>query len=179
MWKSCTEYDSTTYLAPRPWDKDIPLPLPGVFIDSALAVGEPQQNYRGFQQSITNGPVFRLLGPIAAGCAILVLETSIILGRYPPPESAVRQCLFDEALVQIGGIESISDHHGADRNLRSTSIKRTCYFASKADQNAPFQDVVSHAEEAQEKGWSLNVHLWDNTPHYNYLRNIRKNTWTL
>jgi hypothetical protein len=161
------------------WKSEIgsPLPLSGLVIDSALAVGGPKQNYRGFHQSIPNGPLFKLFGPVVVSYALLVLESSIALGRYPRPETAMRDCIFDESLVQVGGGEEFSygngEGDGDDRDTPSaknrTRTKRICYFASKADQNTPFQDIVSHAEEARDKGWHVDLHLWDDTPHCNHL----------
>jgi hypothetical protein len=43
----------------------------------------------------------RVLGPVAAAYALLVLGTSITLGRYPRPEMAICQCVFDEEMLQI------------------------------------------------------------------------------
>lgn len=146
-----------------------PLPLSGLVIDSALAVGGPKQNYRGFQQSIPDGPMFKFFGPIAASYALLVLETSVALGRYPRPETAMRQCIFDETLIQVGWPENSSYGYGSNRDTDSARTKRICYFASKADQNTPFQDIVSHAKEAQENGWDVDLHLWEDTPHCNHL----------
>jgi hypothetical protein len=164
------------------WKSEIgsPLPLYGLIIDSALAVGGCRQNYRGFQQSLPNGLTFRLLGPVAASYALLVLETSIALGRYPRPETAMRQCIFDETLLQVGGSESLPNER-----FKSRKTKRICYFASKADQNTPFQDVVSHSQEAMQRGWDVDLHLWDDTTHCNHLGKHEKeyleavkNMWT-
>jgi hypothetical protein len=146
-----------------------PLPLSGLVIDSALASGGPKQNYRGFQQSIPKDPMFKLLGPIAASYALLVLESSIALGRYPRPETAMRQCIFDETLVQVGGAEHARDDDDTNGVRTPVVTKPICYFASKADQNTPFQDIVSHANEAEQKGWEVDLHLWDDTPHCNHL----------
>ncbi|KAH7130057.1 hypothetical protein B0J11DRAFT_243441 [Dendryphion nanum] len=171
----------------RVWKSEIgsPLPLSGLVIDSALAVGGPKQNYRGFQQSIPNGPIFRLFGPVAASYALLVLETSIALGRYPRPETAMRQCIFDETLVRIGGPENLSCEENTDDGTKSAKTKRICYFASKADQNTPFQDIISHSEEARQNGWDVDLHLWDDTPHCNHVGKHEKeyvealrNIWT-
>lgn len=155
------------------WKAEIgqPLPLSGLIIDSALAIGGPAQNYRGFQQSIPDGAMFKLLGPTAATYALLVLETSIALRRYPRPETAMRRCIFDEALIQVGTPGKPSHGDGANRGSLEAGmeLRRICYFASKADQNTPFQDIVSHAEEAREKGWEVDLHLWDDTPHCNHL----------
>jgi hypothetical protein len=133
------------------------LPLTGLVIDSALAVGGPIQNFRGFQQSLPSSPIYKTIGPIAACYALLVLETSIALGRYPRPETAMRQGVLDEALIQF-----------ADEGKYS-GVKRICYFASKADRNTPFKDIISHAEEARKRGWLVDLHLWDDTPHCNHL----------
>ncbi|KAF2470887.1 cytochrome P450 [Lindgomyces ingoldianus] len=153
------------------WKSEIgsPLPLSGLVIDSALAVGGYKQNYRGFQQSIPNGLILRLLGPVAASYALLVLETSIALGRYPRPETAMRQCIFDETLVQVGEPENFLYDVNRNDGTKSAKTKRICYFASKADQNTPFQDIISHSKEAKERGWDVDLHLWDDTPHCNHL----------
>lgn len=149
------------------WKSEIglPLPLSGVIIDSALAAGGPRQNYRGFQQSLPKGMVSSILGPIAVSYALLVLETSIALGRYPRPETFMRESVLDETLMQVDSSGETSSRN----EVRDGRMKRICYFASKLDQNAPFQDVLSHAEEAKRKGWDVDIHLWDDTPHCNHL----------
>jgi hypothetical protein len=108
-----------------------------------------KQNYRGFQQSLSKG-VLSVVGPAAATYALLVLETSIALGRSPRPETAMRRCIFDETLVQV-------------------NAKSICYSASKADQNTPFQNIISHFREAKEDGWDEYFCLWEDTPHCNHL----------
>lgn len=148
------------------WKSEIgsPLPLSGLIIDSALAVGGCRQNFRGFQQSIPNGLMFRLVGPVAASYALLVLEISIALGRYPRPETAMRQCVLDETLVQVGWPKNPSDD-----SPKPGKTKRICYFASTADQNTPFQDIISHSQQAKARGWDVDMHLWHDTPHCNHL----------
>jgi hypothetical protein len=143
------------------------LPLSGLIIDSALAIGGVKQNFQGFQQSIPSGLMFKVIGPIAATYALLVLETSIALGRYPRPETAMRECFFDEALIQANRSQKSSVEH--DTSTHTVPHKRICYFASKADRNTPFKDIVSHAEEARERGWLVDLHLWDDTQHCNHL----------
>jgi len=85
----------------------------------------------------------------------------------------MRQCIFNETLIHFSGLENVSNGDNTNVNTKSARIKPICYFASKADQNTPFQDIVSHAKEAQERGWDVDLHLWDDTPHWNHL--IRHN----
>ncbi|ORY14641.1 hypothetical protein BCR34DRAFT_461135, partial [Clohesyomyces aquaticus] len=47
--------------------------------------------------------------------------------------------------------------------------KRIFYFASKANQNTPLQDVISHSKEAEERGWDVDLHVWNDTAHCNHL----------
>lgn len=155
----------------RVWKSTIgkPLPLSGLIIDSVLAIGGVKQNLQGFQQSIPNTPLFKVLRVIAASYALLVLETSIVLCRYPRPETAMRECVLDEALIQAGRPADNSDTDDSNKTRDSRGSKRICYFASKSDRNTPFQDIVSHAAESRERGWHVDLHLWDDTPHCNHL----------
>lgn len=146
----------------------IPLPLSGLIIDSALAAGGYKQNYRAFQQSIPNHPILKLLSPIPSIGGLLLLEASIALGRYPRPETAMRECVLDETLLQVRGMDCRVEQN---RNAITSpsKAKRICYFASKADQNTPFQDIISHAEEAKRRGWDVDLRLWNDTQHCNHL----------
>jgi hypothetical protein len=144
-------------------EMNIPLPLCGLIIDSALGVGGYKQNYRGFQQSLANNLILKILTPIPSICALLVLEASIALGRYPRPETTMRESVLDETLLQVRGVEPKQD----ETTLANT--KCICYFASIADRNTPFHDIISHSEEAKKRGWNVDLHLWDDTQHCNHL----------
>jgi hypothetical protein len=135
-----------------------PLPLTGLIIDSALAVGGYDQNYHGFLRSLPNNLIFKILGPPALTFALFVLENSIAMGRYPRPEDMYRETMLDEDLMQVTapGEEGFVG-------------KRICYFASTKDVTTPFQDVISHADEAKRRGWDVEMHMWDDTAHCNHL----------
>lgn len=146
----------------RVWRQEMeaPLPLSGLIVDSALAVGGFHQNYYGFLRSMPSNFFFqKIIGPPALLFALFVLETSIALGRYPRPETLYRECLLDEDLVQV---EARSEKDG----VRG---KRVCYFASTKDETTPWRDVISHSEEAKKRGWDVEMHMWDDTVHCNHL----------
>jgi len=60
-----------------------PLPLSGLVIDSALAIGGAKQNYRGFQQNIPSAPLYNVFGPIAASYASPGLRIIYSTGQIP------------------------------------------------------------------------------------------------
>lgn len=145
----------------RVWreETDAPLPLSGLIIDSALAVGGFHQNYHGFLRSLPSNFIFKIIGPPALLFALFVLETSIALGRYPRPEDMYRETMLDEDLMQVGALGEKEGVLG----------KRICYFASTKDVTTPFRDVISHAEGAKKRGWDVEMHMWDDTVHCNHL----------
>jgi hypothetical protein len=145
----------------RVWrqEMDAPLPLNGLIIDSALAVGGFHQNYHGFLRSLPSNFIFKIIGPPALLFALFVLETSIALGRYPRPEDMYRDTMLDENSMQVGA-------RGENEGVLG---KRICYFASTKDATTPFRDVISHAEEAKKRGWDVEMHMWDDTAHCNHL----------
>jgi hypothetical protein len=105
-----------------------------------------------------------------------MLELSILLGRYPRPETAMRESVLDEKLLQVDSsrednFSSDSQQQGNQKEGREarSGIKRICYFTSKADENTPWKDVVSHAQEAKRRGWDVEVHVWEDSAHCNHL----------
>jgi hypothetical protein len=146
----------------RVWRQEMeaPLPLSGLIIDSALAVGGFHQNYYGFLRSMPSNFFFqKIIGPPALLFALFVLETSIALGRYPRPETMYREAILDENLMHVGA-------HGEKEGMRG---KRICYFASTKDETTPWRDVISHSEEAKRRGWDVEMHMWDDSVHCNHL----------
>lgn len=81
----------------------------------------------------------------------------------------MHQCIFDETLIQAGEPEDFPWNENTKDGTALARTQRICYFASKADQNTPFQDIISHAQAAKEKGWDVDLHLWDDTQHCNHL----------
>jgi hypothetical protein len=135
-----------------------PLPLTGLIIDSALAIGGYDHNYHGFLLSLPDNLIFKILGPPALTVFLFVMENSIALGRYPRPEDLYRETMLDEDLLHVAGPRE-----------EGFAGKRICYFASTKDVMIPFQDVLSHADEAKRRGWDVEMHMWDDTEHCNHL----------
>jgi hypothetical protein len=135
-----------------------PLPLTGLVIDSALAVGGYDHNYHALLRSLPNNPIFKILGAPAVTFLLFVLENSIALGRYPRPEDMYRETMLNEGLLHVAGPRE-----------GGFAGKRICYFASTKDVMIPFQDVLSHAYEAKRRGWDVEMHIWDDTAHCNHL----------
>ncbi|KAF2643895.1 hypothetical protein P280DRAFT_466617 [Massarina eburnea CBS 473.64] len=133
-----------------------PLPLIGLIIDSALAKGGYAQNYPGFVQSLPSNLFFKFLAPPLINLALFILEASIAMGRFERPEDLWRSTMLNEELLKVGDpVEEGS--------------RRICYFASKADENTRWEDTLSHAELAKQRGWNVKVFLWNDTTHCNHL----------
>ncbi|KAF1951249.1 indole-diterpene biosynthesis protein-like protein PaxU [Byssothecium circinans] len=133
-----------------------PLPLIGLIIDSALAKGGYQQNYPGFIRSLPSNLVTKILGPPLVNLAIFILEASIAMGRFERPEDLWRSTILNEEMMRVG-------------DPGEEGSRRICYFASKADENTRWEDTISHAELAKQRGWDVKVFLWDDTSHCNHI----------
>ena len=134
----------------------MPLPVVGLKFDSSFGKGGVKQNYNSAIASSPGGLVFNVLGPPVFSVTILLNEISIAIGRYQRTEEYSRNSAIDEQLLRVGEPEE-------------EGYKRICYFASKSDKMIPWEDVMSHAEEAHSEDWEVIMLMYDDTPHCNHM----------
>lgn len=127
----------------------IPLPIHGLICDSGPAVGTYWKSYNSMLQSLPKGLAWRIIGPCICHFILVVLFSSVAMGRYEAPEPIIRRTLLDEKLL------------AGDR--------RICYLLSKADTHVDTEDILSHAENARNKGWQVKTVVFEDTAHCNHV----------
>lgn len=139
---------ATNLLVVLKWQLKGPLPLVGVLCDSAPTSSSYSNTVRAFTHSFPRTFPLNILAYGVIHAVISLLFISIAMGRYEAPEDYWRKSILDKTLIDS---------------------KRICYIASKADELTGWRDVVSHAEEARQKGWDVQQHIFDDTPHCNHI----------
>ncbi|GAW24966.1 hypothetical protein ANO14919_145630 [Xylariales sp. No.14919] len=125
-----------------------PLPLIGVLCDSTPTSSSYSNTVRAFTHSFPRTFPLNIIGYGVIHFIISLLFLSIAMGRYEAPEDYWRESILDKSLVESN---------------------RICYIASKADELTGWQDVVSHAEEARERGWDVQQYIFNDTSHCNHI----------
>ncbi|KAF2035043.1 indole-diterpene biosynthesis protein-like protein PaxU [Setomelanomma holmii] len=128
-----------------------PLPIVGMMCDSGPARGEYWKSYHSMLLSMPKG-LANTIGPVICQFILIMLFTSIAIGRYEKPETLWRRTLLDAKYVT-----------GAKRKER-----RICYVYSKVDDHVEWQDIVAHADAARGNGWGVVEVEFEGTPHCNH-----------
>lgn len=125
-----------------------PLPLHAIICDSGPAIGTYWKSYKGMTISLPKGFLWQLLGPVVVHAILIVLYSSIAIGRYEKPEDLWRRTLLDENI---------------------TDSKTISYIYSRADKVTDWTDITSHADVARQKGWDIHEVVFEDTDHVNHL----------
>ena len=94
------------------------------------------------------------VGPLICHFILIVLFTSVALGRYEKPETLIRRTLLDGTCV-------VGSKGGKGR---------VAYLFSKEDGHVEWEDVVAHADVARRKGWEVEECEFVGTGHCGHFR---------
>ncbi|KAF2689043.1 indole-diterpene biosynthesis protein-like protein PaxU [Lentithecium fluviatile CBS 122367] len=131
-----------------------PLPVVGIMCDSGPAKGAYWKSYHSMLLSMPKG-LAKTVGPLVVQFILVVLFTSIAIGRYDKPEDLWRRTLLDAKFVT-----------GTTRKEG-----RICYMFSKADDHVDWHDIAEHADMARSKGWEVAEIDFEGTLHCNHFTN--------
>lgn len=123
------------------------LPTIGTVCDSAPNASSYKKTCNAFMYSFPYGYPLKIFSTVFIYFTITLLYLWIGVGNEPP-EDYWRRSVLDDKLLHC---------------------RRICYIASKADKITDWNDVVSHAEEARNKGWATREIIVDDTPHCNHI----------
>jgi hypothetical protein len=139
-----------------------PLPLHGIMCDSGPAKGEYWKGYNSLILSLPKSIITPVIGPIIAHVVLIILFTSIAIGRYEKPESLIRRTLLDENIVDLMSVRSESSN-------RERVHVNLCYLVSKADKEVDWRDVAEHADLARRKGYTVKEVIFEDAGHCSLL----------
>jgi hypothetical protein len=127
------------------------IPVTGILCDSGPARGTYRKSFHSMLLSLPKGLFWQIVGPIVIMFVTNVLFGSQLIG-WEKPETIYRRTLLDARFVDC---------------------TRICYAFSKADTHVDWDDITSHAYEAQAKDWDVKKLEFQGTPHCNHISQYR------
>ncbi|KAH7085984.1 indole-diterpene biosynthesis protein-like protein PaxU [Paraphoma chrysanthemicola] len=137
------------------------LPITGLILDSGPAVGSYAKSHHSMLLSLPRS-IPRVVGWVICHYILIVLFTSIAIGRYEKPETMWRRSILDEKFVR-----ERNDVRNGQRSKR-----KVCYIYSKRDEHVDYADVLGHAQMARDKGWDVRVEEFVGTGHCGHGRGL-------
>ncbi|KAH7095619.1 indole-diterpene biosynthesis protein-like protein PaxU [Paraphoma chrysanthemicola] len=137
------------------------LPITGLILDSGPAVGKYAKSHHSMLLSLQRSIPW-VVGWVICHCILILLFTSIAIGRYEKPETMWRRSILDEKFV---------GERDEERNGQK-SKRKVCYVYSKTDEHVDYADVLGHAQMAREKGWDVRVEESVGTGHCGHGRGL-------
>ncbi|KAH7123734.1 indole-diterpene biosynthesis protein-like protein PaxU [Dendryphion nanum] len=141
------------------------IPIHSLVLDSSPAKGEYWKSYHSITLSMPPSPFFKyIVGPIAGHLVPGWMLTGAKLGLYPVFEDLIRDTLLSEEVLE--------------------GRKSVVYLWGKGDLHVDWEDVKSHAEEAEGKGWLVRSEEFEGSVHVGHWRveperyeRVVKETW--
>lgn len=114
--------------------------------------------------SLPRDPATKIMGAIAVHLLLTLLYTWIGCGNENPA-SLMRRTLLDEEIAK--GIPHINEEEEEKKEAVPVDFGkgRVCYIYSKADKMVEWTDIREHAEEARNRGWTVEEEVFEDSAH--------------
>lgn len=126
-----------------------PLPLVGIIMDSSPDGGSYRQTHNAIVIAQPPSKPRRAVVALIAHAALLPVWALYVVGQQENSQLVMRRTFLDRDFLETSNI---------------------CYVYSKDDKITDWEDVHLHAEEAKEKGWSVEEHRLEGSSHCAHIR---------